>query len=250
MRESSIIVTGFFFLELRVEISQTSPRIHHAQTPVDSQVTRAVTLWGLHTKSSDLKWGFSGGKKKNKLWTFQIPNVFGSRLGLCWCHHVAAALGSQAGTGGAEQAQNPHGCWTLLKIFQTYPGHGEMGKFISCYCLNLFRSWSVAGEINWSCLQSSSCIYVWQIYVFTLIKTKGNQIRTKTCYYNQPSHCLFVNMPSCPRLKHFFLPRGRKSQTTEMWFWQLLFPFFSKSLKLLSQDLLYNFPGNYSEWQG
>lgn len=98
------------------------------------------------------KVGIFKRKGKNRLWTSQMPNVFVGRLGLCCCHHVAAAWGSQAGTGGTEQAQNPHGCWTLLKILKTCPGHGEVGKFFSYYGLNLLRSQSVAGEVSWSCL--------------------------------------------------------------------------------------------------
>lgn len=229
--------------------SQTSPRKHHTQTSVDNQVTRAVTLWGLQSKFSDLKWGFSGEKEKvgfeflkcqTCLWAGWVCAAF-TRWLLLW----GARLGL-AGTepswllNSAENAQNLPKAWRNGQIF------------FSCYGLNVFRSQSV----NWSWLQVfflQSYVYVTNIccaHKKTLTKTKENQIRTKPCYYNQSSHCLFVNMPPCPRLKHFLIPRGRKSQTTEMWFWQLLFPFFYKSLKLLSLDVLYNFPGNYSEWQG
>lgn len=81
-----------------------------------------------------------------------------------------------------------------------------MGKFISCCGLNVFWSWCVAEEVNWSCLPVlflQSHKYVAKICCSPqkiLTKTKENQIRTKTCSCNKTSHCLFVNMPC---LMHF-----------------------------------------------
>lgn len=102
-------MTGFFFPELGVEILKSHQESITPRHQGDSQVTRAVTLWGLQITFSDLKWGFSGGKKK--IWASQMPNMFESRLGLCCCHHMAAALGSQAGTGRHRAGTEPS--WLL-----------------------------------------------------------------------------------------------------------------------------------------
>lgn len=63
-----IVVTGFFFPELKfsslgVEILKP----HHesiTQPPVDSQVTRAVTLWGHQTKFLDSNVDFQEERQK------------------------------------------------------------------------------------------------------------------------------------------------------------------------------------------
>lgn len=186
--------------------SQTSPRKHHTQTPVDSQVTRAATLWGLQTKLSDLKQGFSGGKEKIGFELLKCQTCL-------WAGWVCAAVttwlllwGARLGLAGIELS------WLLnsAENTQNLPRAWRNGQI---FLLLWVKSVQVPVCIKESQLDLPSSplpavTYICDKYMLcpqkTLTKTKENQIRTKPCYYNQSSHCLFVNMPSCPHLKHFF----------------------------------------------